>query len=67
MLGTIPHITYNKKEDIKVTVVEHLRGDWEFVGPVPPVKKKLANKAEFEISVPKNSEKSFQYTVLYKH
>ena len=57
----------HKKEDIKVTVVEHLRGDWEFVGPVPLVKKKSASKAEFEISVPKNSEKSFQYTVLYKH
>ena len=57
----------HKKEDIKVTVVEHLLGDWEFVGPVPLVKKKSANKAEFEISVPKNSEKSFRYTVLYKH
>ncbi len=57
----------HKKEDIKVTVVEHLWGDWEFIGPVPPIKKKSANKAEFEISVPKNSEKSFQYTVLYKH
>jgi hypothetical protein len=57
----------HKKEGIKVTVVEHLWGDWEFVGPVPLVKKKSANKAEFEISVPKNSEKSFQYTVLYKH
>jgi len=57
----------HKKEDIKVTVVEHLWGDWEFVGPVPKVKKKSANKAEFEISVPKNSKKSFQYTVLYKY
>lgn len=57
----------HKKEDIKVTVVEHLWGDWEFAGPVPSLKKKSADKAEFEISVPKSSERVFQYTVLYKY
>jgi hypothetical protein len=56
----------HKKEDIKVMVVEHFGGDWEFIGPVPPIKKKSESKAELEISVPKNSERSFQYTVLYK-
>jgi len=57
----------HKKEDIKVTVVERFWGDWEFVSPVPPVSKRDAQKAEFEISVPKGSEKTLQYTVLYKH
>ncbi len=57
----------HKKEEIKVTVVEHFWGDWEFLSPVPPVTKKDAKKAEFEIIVPKDSEKTFQYTVLYKH
>ena len=57
----------HKEEDVKITVIEHFRGDWEFVGKTPPVKKKDARKVEFEIAVPKGTEKAVQYTVLYKH
>jgi len=49
-----------------VTVIEHLRGDWEFIGTTPKVRKKEAHKVEFELTVPKKSEKAFTYQVLYK-
>lgn len=56
----------HKKIAVKVTVIEHFRGDWEFVGTTPPIIKKDAQKVEFEIVVPKDKEKIMQYTVLYK-
>jgi len=49
-----------------VTVIEHLRGDWKFIGTTPKVRKKEAHKVEFEVTVPKKGEKSFTYQVLYK-
>ena len=49
-----------------VTVIEHFRGDWEFIGATPKIRKKEANKVEFEVTVPKKGEKAFTYQVLYK-
>ncbi len=56
----------HKDEDVTITVIERFWGDWEFVGRTPPIKKKDARKVEFEIAVPKDSEKVIEYTVLYK-
>jgi len=55
-----------KDKEAAVTVIEHLRGDWKFLGETPKIKKKEANKVEFEVSVPKKGEKIFSYQVLYK-
>ena len=55
-----------KNKPVTVTVIEHLRGDWEFIGTTPKVRKKEAHKVEFEVTVPKKSEKDFTYQVLYK-
>lgn len=55
-----------KDEPVSVTVIEHLRGDWKFVGETPKIKKKEARKVEFEVTVPKKGEKVFTYQVLYK-
>lgn len=57
----------NRKDTpVTVTVIEHLRGDWEFIGTTPKVRKKEAHKVEFEVTVPKKSEETFTYQVLYK-
>ena len=57
----------NRKDTpVTVTVIEHLRGDWEFIGTTPKVRKKEAHKVEFEVTVLKKSEESFTYQVLYK-
>jgi hypothetical protein len=55
-----------KDEAVSVTVIEHFRGDWKFVGDTPKIKKKEALKVEFEVTVPKKGEKVFSYQVLYK-
>ena len=48
-----------------VTVIEHFRGDWKFIGTTPKIRKKEANKVEFEVNVPKQGEQTFSYQVLY--
>ncbi len=56
----------NRKEaPVTVTVIEHFRGDWKFVGPTPKVRRKEAGKVEFEVTVPEKGEQSFTYQVLY--
>jgi hypothetical protein len=56
----------NRKDTpVTVTVIEHLRGDWKFIGATPKVRKKEANKVEFEVTIPKKSEEAFTYQVLY--
>ena len=56
----------NRKDTpVTVTVIEHFRGDWKFVGTTPKIRKKEADKVEFEVNVPKNSEEGFTYQVLY--
>ncbi len=54
-----------KDEPVTVTVIEHLRGDWKFIGTTPKIRKKEARKVEFEVAVPKKSEETFTYQVLY--
>jgi hypothetical protein len=56
----------HKDIDVKVHVIENFWGDWEFVGPTPPIIKRDANKVEFEVAVPANNETQFVYTVMYK-
>ncbi len=54
-----------KQASVTVTVIEHFRGDWKFIGPTPKVRKKEAHRVEFEVTVPKKSEEAFTYQVLY--
>jgi len=56
----------NRKDTpVIVTVIEHFRGDWKFIGTTPKIRKKEAQKVEFEVNVPKKSEEAFTYQVLY--
>ncbi len=57
----------HKKEPVNVTVIEHWWGDWQLVGPTPPVKKKTADRVEFTLAVPADGEKTFEYTVLSQY
>jgi len=61
-------ISVRNHKDVNVTVrvIERFWGDWEFVGPTPPIVKRDANKAEFDVAVPANDETTFEYTVMYK-
>ncbi len=54
-----------KGGSVEVTVIEHFRGSWSFVGKTPPIKKKEAEKVEFQVKVPRKGEEEFQYKVLY--
>ncbi len=57
----------NRKDTpVAVTVIEHLHGDWKFIGTTPKIRKKEAYKVEFEVPVPEKSEEAFTYEVLYK-
>jgi hypothetical protein len=52
-------------KSVEVTVIEHFRGNWSFVGKPPPIKKKEADKVEFQMKVPRKGEEKLQYKVLY--
>jgi hypothetical protein len=54
-----------KAAPVTVTVIEHFRGDWKFIGTTPKVRKREAYKVEFEVTVPKKDEEAFTYQVLY--
>jgi len=54
----------HKKENVAVKVIEHLYGDWQFVGDTPKVLKKTADRVEFQVNVPADGETTFEYTVL---
>jgi hypothetical protein len=60
-------ITLRSRKDgpVSVTVIEHPRGNWSFVGETPAVKKKEADRVEFDVKVPRKGEVTFQYKVLY--
>ncbi len=57
----------HKEEKIEVLVIEHLRGDWKFVGSTPKIHKKTANRVEFQVKVPADGETTFEYTVLFQY
>ncbi|MBN1999308.1 DUF4139 domain-containing protein [candidate division KSB1 bacterium] len=54
----------HKSVPVTVQVIEHQRGDWQFVGPTPPVLKKDNQTVIFKIDVPADGEKSFEFTVM---
>lgn len=54
----------HKKESVPIKVVEHLYGDWQFIGQTPKVLKKTADRVEFEVNVSADGETTFEYTVL---
>ncbi len=57
----------NRKETpVEVTVIEHFRGDWKFIGETPKIRKQEAHKVEFEVPIPGKSKDVFTYEVLYK-
>lgn len=57
----------NRKDvPVTVTVIEHFRGDWKFIGTTPKIRKKEAYKVEFEVNVPAKGEETFTYQALYK-
>jgi hypothetical protein len=57
----------HKEEKINVTVIEHWWGDWELIGSTPTVKKKAADRVEFNVAVPADGETTFEYTVLSQY
>jgi len=59
-------LTNRTQTGVTIAVIEHFRGDWEFAGTPPPVKKQDAYTAEFMVEVPEGGKKTFRYTVLYK-
>lgn len=56
----------HKEEGVEVTVVEHLRGDWEITKTDTPFVKKDASTIEFVVQLEKDQEKKINYTVMYK-
>ncbi len=61
------NVRNHKEEDVVVFVVEQFRTDWQLLGDTPPIVKKDAKSAEFKVAVAKNSESTFEYTVLYTY
>ncbi len=57
----------HKDEKINVTVIERWWGDWQLIGSTPPVKKKTADRVEFNVAVPADGETTFEYTVLSQY
>lgn len=60
-------IRNHRPQPVTVTVVENFWGDWQIAGKTPPVRKKDAQKVEFEVSVPADGETTFEYQVLYRN
>ncbi|NIA30053.1 MAG: DUF4139 domain-containing protein [Actinobacteria bacterium] len=54
----------HKDKQVVIHVLEHFWGDWELIGPTPPILKKDAEKVEFKAPVPANGEKKLEFTVL---
>ncbi len=54
----------HKSRPVTVRVIEHHHGDWQFIGPTPPVLEKNARQVVFKVDVPADGEKIFEYTVM---
>lgn len=59
-------LTNHKAEKIKVTVVEHLHGDWEIIKSNFEYIKKDANTIEFKVPVSQDEMVEINYTVRVK-
>jgi len=57
----------HKKENVTITVIENMWGDWDFIGQTPKILTRQANKVEFEATVPATGETSFEFVVLYQY
>ncbi|HDY87036.1 MAG TPA: DUF4139 domain-containing protein, partial [bacterium] len=55
-----------KEQKVKITAVEHFRGDWEIIDKSDPYVKKDAYTVEFAVDIPANSEKTVTYTARFK-
>ena len=53
----------HKKEDITMTLLEPMGGDWEILEPSHPFEKKDAFTAQFKVNVPKDQEVKVTYRV----
>jgi len=51
-----------KEEQVTITVIEHLWGDWQILRPSHQFRQKDANTAEFDIAVPAGQEVLLTYT-----
>jgi hypothetical protein len=57
----------HKTEDVKITVTEHLYGNWQVTKAFEQYKKKDANTIEFEVNVPKDGSKTITYTAEMRY
>jgi hypothetical protein len=53
----------HKEEDVMVTVIEYLYGDWEIREKTMPYRKIDANTIEFDLPIPHGGEARIRYTV----
>ncbi len=56
----------HKDEDVEVTVVEHIWGDWDMLETTHDYEKKDASTIEFKVSVQKGKETVIEYRVRRK-
>jgi len=61
------NLTNQKAEDVNVTVVENIYGDWEIMNSSQNYTKVDAFTAEFDVRVPANGEESVTYTVEVRY
>lgn len=54
-------------EDVKITVIEHLYGNWQVTKASEQYRKKDANTIEFEVIVPKDGSKTITYTAEIRY
>ena len=59
-------ISNHKEEDVKVTVTEHIYGDWDIRKESHPYRKTKADEIEFDIPVEAGGETVLTYTVRRK-
>lgn len=60
-------IRNRRTEQVGVTVIERLHGDWDIVQKSHPFMKKDAATAEFEVKVPAGGETTVSYTARFKY
>ncbi len=56
----------HKNEEVKITVIEHLHGDWEITKASEQYRKRDANTIEFVVNIPKDGSKTITYTAEFR-